>query len=86
MKRSGSTPEEGHDIGTMCFIDLPPEVFYTICAHHLEHVLWDLYEHWDAGMDEGALEEWNATAAANGFMLFKDWRRLVELDGATPRQ
>ena len=38
---------EGHDIGTMCFIDLPPEVFYTICAHHLEHVLWDLYEHWD---------------------------------------
>ena len=65
---------EGHEIGTMRFIDLPPEVFYTICAHHLEHVLWDLYEHWE----EEELEEWDATAAANGFMLFKDWQHMVK--------
>jgi hypothetical protein len=65
---------EGHEIGTMRFIDLPPEVFYTICAHHLEHVLWDLYEHWD----EEELEEWDATAAANGFMLFKDWQHMLK--------
>ena len=65
---------EGHDIGTMRFIDLPPEVFYTICAHRLEHVLWDLYEHWE----EEELEEWDATAAANGFMLFKDWQHMVK--------
>ena len=26
----------GYDIGTARFIDLPPEVFYTICAHRLE--------------------------------------------------
>ena len=58
----------------MRFIDLPPEVFYTVCAHHLEHVLWDLYEHWE----EEELEEWDATAAANGFMLFKDWQHMVK--------
>jgi hypothetical protein len=64
----------GYDIGTARFIDLPPEVFYTICAHHLEHVLWDLYEHWDPE----DTPEWDATAAANGFMLFKDWQHMVK--------
>ena len=27
---------------------------------------------------EEELEEWDATAAANGFMLFKDWQHIVK--------
>ena len=72
--RSARRSTRGHDIGTCPLYRPPPEVFYTICAHHIEHVLWDLYEHWE----EEELEEWDATAAANGFMLFKEWQHMVK--------
>ena len=63
----------GYDIGTARFIDLPPEVFYTICAHRLEDVLLGLYELWK--QDD---PEWEQIAASDGFMLFKDWQHMVK--------
>jgi hypothetical protein len=64
---------EGYDIGTARFIDLPPEVFYTICAHRLEDVLWGLHELW--GEDD---PEWEQIAVSDGFVLYKDWQYMVK--------
>ena len=64
----------GYDIGTARFIDLPPEVFYTICAHRLEDVLWGLHELWE----RDDRREWEPIAVSDGFMLYKEWLHMVK--------
>jgi hypothetical protein len=68
-EKLGLSPE-GHEIGTTRYIELPDEVFYSVCARRLNHVRQGLYARRD--------EPWEEIAALDGFMLFKDWLKLVK--------
>jgi hypothetical protein len=35
---------EGHEIGTACYLELPDEVFYSICARRLNNVRQALFD------------------------------------------
>jgi hypothetical protein len=61
----------GHEIGTTRFIELPDDVFYSICARRLNHVRGQLFER----KEEAGWEELVRTM---GFLLYKDWLRSLK--------
>jgi hypothetical protein len=61
----------GHEIGTARFIELPDDVFYSICARRLNHVRGQLFER----KEEAGWEELVRTM---GFLLYKDWLRSLK--------
>ena len=62
---------DGHEIGTMRYSDLPDEVFYAVCARHLNNVRQTLYE-----MKHEP--DWEATVRANDFLFFPEWRHIIK--------
>ena len=62
---------DGHEIGTMRYIDLPDDVFYAICARRLNNVRQTLYE-----MKHEP--DWEATVRANDFLPFPEWRHILK--------
>ena len=68
---------DGHEIGTMRYIDLPDEVFYAICARRLNNVRQTLYE-----MKHEP--DWEATVRANDFLPFPEWRHIIKDKKSAP--
>jgi hypothetical protein len=64
---------DGHEIGTMRYIDLPEEVLHDICAWHLDFVNEKLYHERPPASDQAADFLWCRDIRANSFLHYTRW-------------
>jgi hypothetical protein len=69
---------EGHEIGTMRYIDLPEQVLHTLCALHLDTVNEQLFAERPPATDKEADYAWCRDVRANCFLLFPRWLYLLK--------
>ena len=83
-------PMEGHDIGTMRYIDLPLEVLHALSARHLNTVNERWYKERPPRPEELTPEFreadrlWCSDVRANCFLIYRDWLWLVKHPSYTP--
>ena len=61
---------EGHDIGTMRYIDLPEDVLHTICARHLNLVNKKLHDERPPATNVEADHAWCWKVRVNSFLVY----------------
>jgi Helicase HerA, central domain len=63
--------EDGHEIGTTRYIELPDDVFYAICATRLNDVYQELFDRRDE-------PRWDELVRTIAFLMEDDWLRAVK--------
>jgi hypothetical protein len=69
---------DGHEIGTMRYIDLPEHVLFDICAYHLDIVNEQLYKERPAASDQAADLAWCWDVRRHSFLLYPQWRHILK--------